>query len=137
MCSQSKVLNRSTDGRSFRATLTVGFPPFFEETYCSLVNVIPETLTVETKSTESKLFDSLQSRWKLDEVIPRYDDDDETKACHVDFEVTMAVSDPIIVATLDQVLKEVASRQVAAFDERCRQIPMMPELVNDMKTKKQ
>lgn len=58
-------------------------------------------------------------------------------ACHVDFEVTMAVSDPVIVATLDQVLKEVASRQVEAFDERCRQIPMAPDLLEEQKPSKQ
>lgn len=159
LCTYSQVLKTSSsttnnntsslsqdddDPRSFKADLTVGFPPFFEETYTSLVHVVPETLTIETKSIQSTLFDSLQSRWKLNKVhlnhnsnnnINRDEEEQEeptatsTIGCHIDFVVTMAVSDPVIIATLDQVLREVAERQVDAFDRRCQQVPYSQDLL--------
>lgn len=124
LCSYSRVLRRSPDAREFDATLTVGLPPLFEETYTSRVDVKPESLIVSTRSIESKLFDSLQSKWKLRKV----QGDITAVACHVDFEVEMTVSDPLIVSVLDKVLQEVAGRQVTAFEQRCRQIPMPAEL---------
>jgi len=41
----------------------------------------------------------------------------------VEFEVEIKASNPLIVGTLDQVLEEVAGKQVAAFERRCAQIP--------------
>lgn len=107
---------------SFRATLTVGMPPL-QETYISHVHVIPETLTVETKSVESKLFDSLSSRWHLtpNKHLPN-------ESVHVDFEVELSVSDPLVVGLLDQLLTGVAGQQVEAFAKRCQQLPLPPDL---------
>lgn len=121
LCSYSKILKRSTLGDNFEASLTVGLPPLFSETYISRVQVYPETLTVHTKSIESNLFDSLESRWKLSPVNTK---DDENLHCNVDFMVEMSVSDPVIAGALDKVLEEVAGRQVAAFERRCHQIPV-------------
>jgi ribosome-associated toxin RatA of RatAB toxin-antitoxin module len=50
--------------------------------------------------------------------------DDKEIHCNVDFQVEMTVSDPVIVAVLDQVLQQVASRQVQAFEQRCQDIPI-------------
>jgi hypothetical protein len=47
----------------------------------------------------------------------------------VSFEVEMTVSDPLIVAVLDQVLQEIAGRQVEAFDKQCQELPMPFELL--------
>lgn len=125
LCSQSKVLSRSRN--SYRATLTVGFPPLFQETYTSHVVTDPERLIITAKSIESKLFDSLSSQWKLQ---PTTASDEE---CLVDFHVSLSVRDPLIVGTLDQILKQVASRQVEAFEKRCREIPSnTSEMSRDM-----
>jgi coenzyme Q-binding protein COQ10 len=124
MCSHSKVLRRSPNGRSFQATLTVGIPSLFQETYVSDVLLNPQELIVETKSIQSKLFDSLRSRWKLAEIK----DGAHKGDCEVNFEVEMTVSDPLIMATLDEVLKQVACRQVDAFEKRCRQVPLPADL---------
>jgi hypothetical protein len=45
----------------------------------------------------------------------------------VDFWTEMTVSDPVIVSVLDQVLKEAAGRQVAAFEKRCKVTPIAEE----------
>lgn len=129
LCWSSKVLLHDNHQRiekmrehSFRATLTVGMPPL-QETYVSHVHVIPETLTVETKSVESKLFDSLSSRWQL---TPNKNSPNES--VHVDFEVELTVSDPFVVGLLDQLLIGVAGQQVEAFAKRCQQLPLPPDL---------
>jgi ribosome-associated toxin RatA of RatAB toxin-antitoxin module len=140
LCSHSKILRyaplsagtiSSDDLVCFDATLTVGLPPLFQETYTSAVTVNLNELTVESKSISSKLFDSLYSCWKLTPV-PCDEDDDRQRAlsprCAVHFEVEMTVSDPLIVGTLETVLEQVAGRQVQAFADRCQQIPMSRDL---------
>ena len=46
LCRYSKIIRRSTDGRSFDGKLIVGSPPLFSEEYTSRVTVVPETLTI-------------------------------------------------------------------------------------------
>ena len=119
LCSHSEVLRRQ--GPYFDATLTVGLPPLFTEKFVSRVHVIDDDeLVVESKSIQSKLIDSLSSRWSLQAHGNGSNVGIETR---VDFWMEMTVSDPIIVAALDRVLEEVAGRQVAAFEARCKAIP--------------
>jgi coenzyme Q-binding protein COQ10 len=122
LCTHSKVLQERHKDGSFQATLTVGMPPFFQETYVSHVTVIPEQLTIETKSIQSSYFDSLRSRWTLRHL------EEEPGKVDVDFFVELTVSDPLIVSVLDQVLQTVAGQQVDAFEKRCQQVPLPPEL---------
>lgn len=126
LCTHSKIIRHSADGRSFDGMLTVGLPPLFSEEYISRVQVIPERLTIESQSIKSKnnTFDSLRSRWTLKEI----ELSDEI-CCDVDFEVEMTVSDPFIVQVLDKVLEHAAGRQVEAFEKRCHQIPMSRDLL--------
>jgi len=114
LCTSSKIFRRA--GNVFDASLTVGLPPLFTEDFVSRVTIDSQDLVVETKSLKSKLFDKLESRWKLTPTTKC----DET---HVEFWMEMTVSDPVIVATLDMVLEEVAGRQVEAFEKRCQEIP--------------
>jgi ribosome-associated toxin RatA of RatAB toxin-antitoxin module len=140
LCSYSKVLRRDPDGRTFDGKLIVGKPPLFSENYVSRVTVIPETLCIQAESIESYKFDSLKSWWRLKEVK----DDDENNSnhqavvrCDVNFEVELTVSDPMIVAVLDKVLQEVAGRQVAAFEKRCKELPVPYDLIEAAKYLKQ
>lgn len=111
------MLRRSDCGAFFDATLTVGLPPLFVESYVSRVQVKPESLIVSTQSIKSKLFESLSSQWKLENIS-----NDDEELTNVDFEVEMTVSDPIIVSIIDRVLQEVAGRQVDAFEQRCQKL---------------
>ena len=43
-------------------------------------------------------------------------------SCNVNVEVEIQVSNPLISFTLDKVLKDVAKKQVEAFEKRCREI---------------
>ena len=130
LCNYSKIIRRSQDGRSFDGKLKIG-SKFFTEEYISRVTVIPETYTIETESIESTSFESLKSRWKLEEAV--LDDEPRNIHCQVDFQVEMTVSDPVIVAVLDQVLQQVASRQVQAFEQRCQDIPIDYSLIEAAK----
>jgi ribosome-associated toxin RatA of RatAB toxin-antitoxin module len=83
LCSYSKIIRQSPDGRSFDGKLIVGKQPLFSEEYISRVTVIPETLTIETESIESQRVDSLKSKWSLTEIeMPN-----EEIQCHVDFQL--------------------------------------------------
>ena len=139
LCSQSEILKVYNGGRTFEATLSVGLPwgPGLQETYLSQVQVQPETMTIKTTSIQSQLFDSLKSTWKLGEAAARRKVDGSDKSedafvvqpfCDVDFEVEMTVRDPAIAHILDRILKTVAQRQVEAFDQRCKEIPLPEDI---------
>jgi hypothetical protein len=49
----------------------------------------------------------------------------------------MTVSDPVIVAVLDQVLQGVAGRQIEAFEKRCGELPLPVDLIEAAKLLKQ
>lgn len=128
LCTHSQILRRR-NATHFEATLTVGLPPLFSETYVSAVTVDLDHLVVETKSIQSQSFDGLSSRWKLLPVQlqpPLFKHNNHNFQCHVDFQVEMTVSDPIIQSTLDRVLEQIAGKQVEAFAARCREIPLDP-----------
>lgn len=152
LCSYSRIdpATISSDGRTFEARLVVGRPPLFVEEYTSRVKVQPERLQIDAQSTSSKYgqFDSLKSTWRLQPVRLWNDDGDDgddgdgdntadtmktdggdapflrNVGCHVDLEVEMTVSDPMVVTILDQILMHVAGRQVEAFDRRCGEVPL-------------
>ena len=116
---------------------------------------VKQELTIHAESIESTKFDSLKSCWKLKEIKVVDDDDSSTDTastttvgkdfqqpdrglnkqnqqiirCDVNFQVELTVSDPIIVSVLDQVLSEVAGRQVSAFDQRCKELPIPYDLI--------
>ncbi|GKY91869.1 hypothetical protein MPSEU_000158500 [Mayamaea pseudoterrestris] len=114
LCTRSKIIWRSSN--EYRATLTVGLPPLLEETYTSHVVSNATRLIVTAKSIQSHRFKALSSEWKLRAT----DNEDE---CLVDFNVSLTVSDPFIVATLDQILQQVAGKQVDAFEKQCQRVP--------------
>ena len=131
LCWQSQVLHVYHGGRVFDATLTVGMPwnlsSRIQEHYTSRVTVCPETMTIQSQSIQSTLFDSLRSTWKLGTVPER--EETQTPQCKVEFEMEMTVSDPLIASILDRVLEQVATSQIEAFDKRCQEIPWPPDLL--------
>jgi len=116
-------------------SLSAGSNSLLEERYVSRVRMIPasETTslwTIEAKSIQSNLFDSLKSRWQLSliddyaNVNGQQQQQQQTGPfCNVNFEVEIQLSNPLISFTLDRVLKDVAKAQVEAFEKRCRAVP--------------
>lgn len=127
LCTHSKILKKFNNGRQFEAALTVGLPPLFTEEYVSRVTLDPDELTIQARSIESTLFEALDSKWILKQV------ESNDELCDVHFEVEMSVRNPVIVNALDQVLEQVAGRQVAAFEQRCREVPLLPQDDNIIK----
>jgi ribosome-associated toxin RatA of RatAB toxin-antitoxin module len=134
-CSKSQILRFSSCQTMFDAVLTVGYPPFFTETYVSRVTMKQSAIpwTVETKSIQSNIISSISSTWKLYPALSssfnRVDDnisvpshkgekEQHLKSCYVELSVEMQVSDPFIISVLDQVLAKVATSQVEAFEKR-------------------
>lgn len=127
-CKESKILQTSPCKTMMDAVLCVGLPvgssglgSFLEERYISRVKMMcpssdsadnGEVWVVEAKSIKSNLFDSLRSRWKLSLA--------GEQSCNVNFYVEITVSNPLISLTLDNILEEVARKQVDAFEKRCR-----------------
>ena len=140
-CHESKILQTAPCRTMMDAVLRVGLPglslsagsnSLLEERYISRVRMIPASeltplWTVEAKSIQSNLFDSLKSRWQLSLIGDDANVNNEQKqkgpSCNVNFEVEIQVPNPLISFTLDKVLKDVAKAQVEAFEKRCRAIP--------------
>lgn len=143
-CHESKILQTAPCRTMMDAVLRVGLPglslsagsnSLLEERYVSRVRMIPasETTplwTIEAKSIQSNLFDSLKSRWQLSLIDDTISNDNVQgqqqqtgPSCNVNFEVEIQLSNPLISFTLDRVLKDVAKAQVEAFEKRCRAVP--------------
>jgi ribosome-associated toxin RatA of RatAB toxin-antitoxin module len=162
LCRHSKVLYDTIrdNGRQFDAKLVVGKPPLFSEEYISRVTVIPEKLRVESESISSvgRMFESLKSSWQLHHLdstannasIPDHTNNEsrplssysalqshQCVGCHVDFQVEMTVTDPVVVSILDTVLMQVAGRQVEAFDKRCQDLPWPERLIDQIEGQRQ
>lgn len=129
-------------------------PPLnvIEEEYVSRVKYYHENhngsniWVVNAKSIRSNLFHSLSSSWHLtqynsvskDELGKKTNGNNDEGLIldengnidpsylytSVRFEVEMSVFDPIISTALDKVLENVANQQIAAFERRCKDIPM-------------
>ncbi|GAX18609.1 hypothetical protein FisN_10Hu184 [Fistulifera solaris] len=112
---QSKVLQ--TNGNHMKATLSFEFPPFIQDSYVSSVTFDPEQLQVDIVSIESRLFDSLHSKWRLQPLS-------ESKT-QVSLELQITSRDPLLATSLDFLLPQVGKHQVAAFQERCRRVPIL------------
>ena len=100
-CTYSKILQKygsydtsTSDGRLFFGKLHVGIPPMFGEEYVSRVTVIPETLTINATSVESKLFDSLSSSWTLQQVPATVYNNNNNDSSNIDsYDMGLSVND--------------------------------------------
>jgi len=139
-----KYLENAND-MNFDASLTVGFSlgglgessyfslPRLEEEYVSRVRTrivkdgegVKEWI-VEARSIRSRMLDGLGSQWRLRAIdappsskASQINMNEQKLWTHVDFEVELSSSDPVVSAALDEVLADVADRQVKAFEKRC------------------
>ncbi len=116
-CTESKVIKRLSSN-SFEADLSIGFESF-HASYTSVVDFQKEVppWTIQATAKNSTLFSTMNSGWGFKPVSGgRYTD--------IEFEITFEVgpSSVLLGPVVRSVLKDVAARQVAAFEQRCREV---------------
>ncbi|KAK7351645.1 hypothetical protein VNO77_11240 [Canavalia gladiata] len=111
-CQRSEVLRHYPDG-SFDAELEIGFK-FLVESYVSHVE-LDRPKRVKTTVSESTLFDYLINIWEFNPgPVPG--------SCSLYFLVDFKFQSPLYRQIASMFFKEVASRMVGSFTERCRLI---------------
>lgn len=111
-CQRSEILKRYPDG-SFDAELEIGFK-FLVESYVSHVE-LNRPKFLKTTSSESNLFDHLINIWEFNPgPVPG--------SCELYFLVDFKFQSPLYRQVASMFFKEVVSRLVGSFDERCRLI---------------
>lgn len=111
-CQRSDIVRRYRDG-SFDAELEIGFK-FLVESYVSHVE-LNKPKSVKTTVSESNLFDHLINIWEFSPgSVPG--------SCNLYFLVDFKFQSPFYRQMATMFFKEVVSRLVGSFDERCRLI---------------
>ncbi|CAA2991479.1 coenzyme Q-binding protein COQ10 homolog, mitochondrial-like isoform X2 [Olea europaea var. sylvestris] len=121
-CQRSEIIRRNPDG-SFDAELEIGFK-FLIESYVSHVE-LKKPKYIKTTSTQSSLFDHLINIWEFNEgPVPG--------TCNLHFLVDFKFQSPFYRQMANMFFKEVASRLVGSFHDRCQLIygPGLPVLEN-------
>ncbi|KAL5719274.1 hypothetical protein ACHQM5_012076 [Ranunculus cassubicifolius] len=111
-CQRSKVVRHNPDG-SFDAELEIGFK-FFVESYMSHVE-LNKNKSIKTTASESNLFDHLINIWQFHPgPVPG--------SCNLYFLVDFKFQSPLYRQVASMFFKEVVSRLVQSFSDRCRLI---------------
>lgn len=111
-CQRSRVIRRNSDG-SFDAELEIGFK-FLVESYVSHVE-LTKPKYIKTTASESGLFDHLINVWEFNPgPVPG--------SCQVHFLVDFKFQSPLYRQVASMFFKEVVSRLVFSFTDRCRRI---------------
>ncbi|XP_022894770.1 coenzyme Q-binding protein COQ10 homolog, mitochondrial-like isoform X1 [Olea europaea var. sylvestris] len=121
-CHRSEIIRHLPDG-SFDAELEIGFK-FLIESYVSRVE-FKKPKYVKTTSSQSSLFDHLINIWEFNEgPVPG--------TCNLYFLVDFKFQSPFYRQMANMFFKEVASRLVGSFNDRCKLIygPGVPILEN-------
>ncbi|KAL2504231.1 Polyketide cyclase/dehydrase and lipid transport protein [Abeliophyllum distichum] len=119
-CQRSEIIRRHPDG-SFDAELEIGFK-FLIESYISHVE-LKKPKFVKTTSFQSSLFDHLINIWEFNEgPVPG--------TCNLYFMVDFKFQSPFYRQMANMFFKEVTSRLVGSFNDRCHLIygPGVPVL---------
>ncbi|KAI8013225.1 hypothetical protein LOK49_LG05G03465 [Camellia lanceoleosa] len=121
-CQRSEITRRFPDG-SFDAELEIGFK-FLVESYVSHVD-LKKPKFIKTTVSESSLFDHLINFW---EFSPGPD----PGTCSLYFLVDFKFQSPLYRQVASMFFKEVVSRLVGSFHDRCRLVygPGVPVLEN-------
>ncbi|GER29975.1 coenzyme Q-binding protein COQ10 homolog [Striga asiatica] len=121
-CQRSEVIRRNPDG-TFDAELEIGFK-FLVESYISHVE-LSKPNSIKTTSSQSSLFDHLINVWEFNPgPVPG--------TCSLYFLVDFKFKSPFYRQIADMFFKEVVSRLVGSFNDRCKLIygPGLPILEN-------
>jgi len=111
-CQRSEVIKHNPDG-SFDAELEIGFK-FLVESYISHVE-LNKPKYIKTTVTDSNLFDHLINIWEFNPgPVPG--------TCNLYFLVDFKFQSPLYRQVASVFFKEVVSRLVGSFNERCRLI---------------
>ncbi|XP_058786194.1 uncharacterized protein LOC131660859 [Vicia villosa] len=111
-CQRSEIVQRNPDG-SFDAELEIGFK-FLVESYVSHVE-LDRPNRIKTTVSKSTLFDHLINLWEFSPgPVPG--------TCNLYFLVDFKFQSPLYSQVASMFFKEVASRMVGSFTERCRLI---------------
>lgn len=111
-CQRSKIIRRNNDG-SFDAELEIGFK-FLVESYVSHVEM-KKPKHIKTTASESGLFDHLINVWEFNPgPVPG--------TCDLHFFVDFKFQSPLYRQVASMFFKEVVSRLVGSFSDRCRRI---------------
>ncbi|XP_020276001.1 coenzyme Q-binding protein COQ10 homolog, mitochondrial-like [Asparagus officinalis] len=111
-CQRSKILRRNSDG-SFDAELEIGFK-FLVESYVSHVEMKKPNY-IKTTAHESGLFDHLINIWEFNPgPVPG--------SCDLHFLVDFKFQSPLYRQVASMFFKEVVSRLVSSFNDRCHRI---------------
>lgn len=111
-CQRSDVIRHYPDG-SFEAELEIGFK-FLVESYVSHV-VIDKPKLIKTTAKESNLFEHLINIWE-------FSPGPTPGTCNVHFLVDFKFRSPLYRQVASMFFKEVVSRLVGSFTDRCRLI---------------
>ncbi|KAK3029452.1 hypothetical protein RJ639_037737 [Escallonia herrerae] len=111
-CQRSEIIRRYPDG-SFDAELEIGFK-FLVESYVSHVELI-KSKSVKSTVSESTLFDHLTNIWEFNPgPVPG--------TCNLYFLVDFKFQSPFYRQIASMFFKEVVSKLVSSFNDRCRLI---------------
>lgn len=111
-CQRSDIIKRHSDS-SFDAELEIGFK-FLVESYVSHVHLVKPKL-IKTTSSQSSLFDHLINIWEFNPgPVPG--------TCDLHFFVDFKFQSPLYSQMASMFFKEVVSRLVSSFNDRCRLI---------------
>nr|CAD1841638.1 unnamed protein product [Ananas comosus var. bracteatus] len=111
-CQRSKIIRHHDDG-SFDAELEIGFK-FLVESYISHVE-LEKPRYIKTTASESNIFDHLINIWEFNPgPVPG--------TCDLYFLVDFKFQSPLYRQVASMFFKEVVSRLVSSFSERCHRI---------------
>lgn len=111
-CQRSKIIRRNEDG-SIDAELQIGFK-FLVESYISHVEM-EKPKRIKTTASESGLFDHLINIWEFNPgPVPG--------TCDLHFFVDFKFQSPLYRQVASMFFKEVVSRLVGSFSDRCSRI---------------
>ncbi|XP_051139696.1 uncharacterized protein LOC127257356 [Andrographis paniculata] len=111
-CQRSEIIRRHPDG-NFDAELQIGYKCFIES-YMSQVH-LDKPNSIKTTSSKNSLFRHLNNVWEFHPgPVPG--------SCEIHFLVDFKLRSPLYCQIVNVSLKEVVSRLVRSFEDRCRQI---------------
>lgn len=111
-CQRSDIIQRHSDS-AFDAELEIGFK-FLVESYVSHVEMVKPKM-IKTTSSQSSLFDHLINIWEFHPgPVPG--------TCDLHFFVDFKFQSPLYSQMASMFFKEVVSRLVGSFNDRCRLI---------------